>query len=416
MTDRRPARYDTLDVWRGLACAAVIVFHAVAAGVAKPAFLDQIAAEGGSLADWLVIVAVRLWVGVPVFFVISGYCIAAAAASAGRRPHPARNFFARRFRRIYPPLWIFLALAAVAVAALPRLLPYRPPGEFTAWQWAGALTLTEEWRPHFVGSPRDYFVGHIWTLCYEEQFYLVVGLVLAVAPGRLYPAVAVLTAAVALKVIGALRFPFPTDGLFLDGLWLAFAAGVGVHYRVNAATASGRMCLDLGLLAGTAWAVAHVPDWWMFPQTIPTNLLIAFPAAAALGWLHRFDVRTARLRLLAPLRWCGVRCYSLYLVHGPITSTLSLNLFQVGLTGSAATLLVTVPACVAASVLAAWGFHGWVEARFLNPPAGRVPHRSPSGTPGQAEGAERPFVASGLVPAASSASNFTHIAPPVVTP
>ncbi len=369
MNDRRSTRYDTLDVWRGLACGAVIVFHAVVAGVAKPEFLARVATEGGSFADWLVIAAVRLWVGVPVFFVISGYCIAAAAESARGRPHPCRSFFTRRFRRIYPPLWVFLGITAVAVAVLPFPMPFHPPGDFSAWQWAGSLTLTEEWRPHAVGPPRDYFVGHIWTLCYEEQFYLVVGLILAVAPSRLFPAVAVVTAVVALKVIGVLPFPFPTYGFFFDGLWLAFAAGVGVYYRGNVAKPAARLCLDLGFLIGTIWAVAHIPDRWEFSQTVPANLAVAFPTAAVLGWLHRFDSRTARLRLLVPLRWCGVRCYSLYLVHGPITSTLSLNLHTAGVTGSAATVLVTVPLCLAASVLGAWGFHRWVETRFLNSPA-----------------------------------------------
>jgi peptidoglycan/LPS O-acetylase OafA/YrhL len=141
---------------------------------------------------------------------------------------------------------------------------------------------------------------------------------------------------------------------------------VGVYYRGNVATAVGRVCIDLGLLAGTVWAVTHIPDPWMFSQTVPSNLAVALPAAAVIGWLHRFDSRTAGLRVLAPLRWCGVRCYSLYLVHSPITSSLSWSLYRAGLTSSAETLLVTVPLCLAASALAAWGFHRWVEARFLN--------------------------------------------------
>jgi len=368
MTDRRPDRYDTLDAWRGLACAAVIVFHAVVAGVAKPEFVARMGAEGGSVADWLVLAAARLWVGVPVFFVISGYCIAAAAESARRHPHPARRFFTRRFRRIYPPLWAFLALTAVAVTVSPIVMPFHPPGRFTAWQWAGSLTLTEEWRPHLVGSPRDYFVGHIWTLCYEEQFYVVVGLIVAVAPRRLFPAVAVVTVVVALKVVGTIRLPFPTYGFFFDGLWLAFAAGVGVYYRAHRATASGRLCVDVALLVGAMWAVANIPDRWEFSQTLPASLAVACPTAAVLGWLHRFDTRTATLRLLAPLRWCGVRCYSLYLVHGPITSTLSLNLHMLGVTGSAETLLLTVPLCLGASAAGAWVFHRWVETQFLNAP------------------------------------------------
>ena len=55
-----------------------------------------------------------MWAGVPIFFVISGYCISATADSARRKGLPARTYFWRRFRRIFPPYWIFL-MAAVTV-------------------------------------------------------------------------------------------------------------------------------------------------------------------------------------------------------------------------------------------------------------------------------------------------------------
>ncbi len=377
MDTPRQLRYATLDAWRGLACLLVIAFHSVAGTLVTPKFVGQIATDGGSLADWFLVLVARFWIGVPLFFVISGYCIAAAADSARRRPCPARTFFIRRIRRIYPPLWGFLLIAAILVVLLPKmfsalnvpvLIPYTAPTELSIWQWFGSITLTEEWRHHLAGPQTGYFIGHIWTLCYEEQFYLVSGLLVAVVPRWLFPATLVVTLFVVLKLSGAITLPFDSDGTFLDGLWLAFAAGGAVYYRANEATPTIRRCIDLGLVAGMIWAASHVADWWMFPQTLPAFLMAAFPAALVLGLLQPFDDLSKRYTIFAPLRWCGMRCYSLYLVHGPIANLVSYNLYHAGITGSTATVLITMPVCLAASLTAGWAFYRWVEVRFHNPP------------------------------------------------
>ena len=62
-------------------------------------------------------------------------------------------------------------------------------------------------------------------------------------------------------------------------------------------------------------------------------------------------------------------CYSLYLIHWPVTKAVSHTLFLVGVDSSVETALVTIPLCIAVSVLAAWPFHVLVERRFLNTPS-----------------------------------------------
>ncbi len=390
MDTPRQVRYATLDAWRGLACLMVIVFHSVAGTLMTPKFVEQTATEGGSFADWFLVLVARFWIGVPLFFVISGYCIAAAADSARRRPRPARTFFIRRLRRIYPPLWGFLLIAAILVAVLPKLfstlgvpvlIPYSTPTDVPFWQWFGSITLTEEWRHHVAGPQTGYFIGHIWTLCYEEQFYLVSGLIVALAPRWLFPAALAVTLFVVLKLSGAITLPFGTHGTFLDGLWLAFAAGGAVYYRANYATPSIRRCMDLGLVAGTIWAGTHVADWWTFPQTLPAFLVAAFPAALLLGWLQPFDDSSKRYAILTPLRWCGARCYSLYLVHGPIANLVSYNLYHAGIISPKATVLITMPVCLLASIIAGWAFYRWVEVRFHNPQLSPAPMGEPARLP-----------------------------------
>lgn len=72
-------RYDTLDAWRGLACVLVVLHHGRLGIAGQP---DYPAA--GGLPGVVLDVLAKLLVGVPLFFVISEYCIAAAADSAHR--------------------------------------------------------------------------------------------------------------------------------------------------------------------------------------------------------------------------------------------------------------------------------------------------------------------------------------------
>ena len=78
----RNPRYESLDAWRGVACLAVVLFHSTVCYVATPELEARVRSEGGSWADWAILATGRLWIGVPLFFVVSGYCIAAAGDSA----------------------------------------------------------------------------------------------------------------------------------------------------------------------------------------------------------------------------------------------------------------------------------------------------------------------------------------------
>ena len=96
-------RYASLDMWRGVACLMVVACHS--------SFPQSSPQSGSGTLTWASYIASELarfmWVGVPLFFVISGYCIAATADSSRRKGHGLRTFAARRFRRIYPPYWVW---------------------------------------------------------------------------------------------------------------------------------------------------------------------------------------------------------------------------------------------------------------------------------------------------------------------
>ena len=168
-TVSKPKRYETLDMWRGLCCLMLVVFHTTMQ-VARHYFVDQSGkvTDVGSLGMWL---AARAWIGVPIFFVISGYCIMATLHARQRKG--VIEFAKRRFWRIYPPYWTAIAISAVVILALNSRWPglvhdgiftVPNPDAMTRWEWLGNLTLTESWRHCVFGGHAQHMLPNTWTL------------------------------------------------------------------------------------------------------------------------------------------------------------------------------------------------------------------------------------------------------------
>jgi peptidoglycan/LPS O-acetylase OafA/YrhL len=202
-----PERFDMIDAWRGIAATGVVVAHVGA---------------GHNIGHYSVI----------LFFVISGYCIAAAGESCVRRGWGFRGFMWRRVRRIYPPY-----LLTVAFFFVTRMIrEYRGGEGFSRplYQWAMNLSLTQ-WL-YLVAHPQTWpfhndtlFVASFWTLCYEEQFYLVMGLLIIAAGWVRRRNLLLLVTLVALAWnFTHLRLVY---GFFLD-YWALFAIGALLFYRL----------------------------------------------------------------------------------------------------------------------------------------------------------------------------------------
>ncbi len=373
-------RYQSLDLWRGVACLSVLVSHAV--------FFADCHGDPSAMGIWDYMVDLLRWgwIGVPIFFVISGYCVAASADTARHGKQSAMNFFWRRFRRIYPPYWALLAFAGVWSIAT-SLAAGGPAHDktFDAWplspsQWIGNLGLIESWRDQLAGSPRQYLFTHAWTLCYEEQFYVVIGVLCCTGPRHFFLVVGAISAVVVITQHNADWLGISTRGLFIDGLWLTFAAGVLVYYKASYATRVQQFAINSVLAVGCVYYCKgeHHTDLYC---------AWAFGFALLISVLHPFDLRTASIRIMKPLIICGSMCYSVYLVHWPIVKSVGAGFGSAGVHGPLATLTILIPVSLAISLLAAWAFHVNVERRFL-------PSASPAvEKPGREETANAPQVA-----------------------
>lgn len=384
------SRYESLDFWRGIACLSVTIYHATSYYCASNLSV-KLESHSVDIGNRLVLYIGELWLGVVVFFVISGYCIATVADKQRQRTHGIGSYFRRRFKRIYPPFWacllIWCGLIVIAERFVPgcicgNVLHLTAPQDLTWQQWLGNLTLTEIWRPALFGPPPPAsLLGTMWTLCYEEQFYCVVGVMMLVFPRYFFESMLMITAYVYVntwsihpQIFSMYRitrtieaYQTHVGGVFWDGSWLYFAVGVGVYYWVHHA---GRFCR---IAIPFAMALA------IFAELLPFEKLGSFNASqksrlAALGFgfvlmrLHRFDAKVSRAAIVQPVSRCGLMCYSLYLVHWPVVLPISKYLYYLGIRSAWETLLITVPLCLGASLVIAKAFFNCIERRFLNQP------------------------------------------------
>lgn len=303
------------------------------------------------------------FVGVDVFFVISGYLITrilvAELAEKGRVDLGA--FYLRRARRLLPAL--FVTLIASGIAATILLSPQRLE-DFGASLLHAVLSVS---NVHFYAQSGYFDDGsklkpllHTWSLGVEEQFYLVWPLLIAalVARGRVAPLVLAVVAVASFAAAQALVATNPSAVFFLTPFRVfEFSVGAALTWVRPPSTGLGRRTSEL--LAAAGLSLIAYAIFGFGPRTV-------FPAAAALvpclgAALCILSCETAAIGGVLrsrPVVWVGLISYSLYLVHWPLI------VFYGYQTGHAKLSPVESVLLVLASVTLAAVMHRWVETPF----------------------------------------------------
>ena len=354
-----------LDGMRALAVVAVMVYHANS--------------------DWLP----GGYLGVEVFFVISGYLITLLLISEKERTYTVdmKRFWIRRARRLLPALFTLLIALTIWVSIFDRDVLGKLRGDVIA-----ALTYVTNWYQIWTGAgytaANDFApLRHLWSLAVEEQFYIVWPLVMfALLKGGTRRIADIsrwlVIAALAITAVTAVLFysgPIGTPEVTPDAYWSIFGREISIFdwaYLGTFSRASGLLLgaafamvwrpvavmrgplrrkgplLDIVSLAGFAilavlvWSMWLVgPDGgnpWLFRGGF---LLCAVATLMMIAAVTHERAFTSRILSIPVLLWIGTRSYGLYLYHWPIYQLMR------GIAGKPLTVIQFVTAMLLTAVI-----------------------------------------------------------------
>jgi peptidoglycan/LPS O-acetylase OafA/YrhL len=314
------------------------------------------------------------WIGVTLFFVLSGFLITHLLLALQGQPGVLRAFYVRRALRIVPLAWLMVLVMFVLLPGL-GLPSVSDPPDHAAWyllflaNWAQVLHLGGTELPSF------------WSLGVEEQFYLLWPALLA---GRSARAVLGLSLAVAAAGVAA-RAAMVALGAAPEGIYVntfarmdALAAGAALAAALRLPSAADWLRRHRRRLAGAALALALIGllATHGFPRLRPIGqtlgytlqtLIFTLGLAAALGADLGADLGTSASALHARwLRSFGQYSYAIYVFHHPLHMLAGPRLRDAlgaaGLDG-----LPLALAYIAAGTALLWAL-GWLSWRLIERP------------------------------------------------
>ena len=263
------------------------------------------------------------FVGVDVFFVISGFLITSnILADCAQGRFSIARFYEKRARRLLPAL--AAVLAATTLAALVLLPPQELRDYGASLLWVSGFLSNVHFRlatGYFAHAAADQPLLHTWSLSVEEQFYIVWPLVVAwLAQGhvrRLRPIVWIASlASLALAQWWLGRDPTPVFYLVPFRAW---ELGLGALVAVGALPTPGPRAAEA--LSGLGLGMVVVAMCVLDSHTPFPGVAAALPCVGAMLFLHAtagtptLAARTASWR---PAVFVGLISYSLYLWHWPV--------------------------------------------------------------------------------------------------
>ncbi|VVT32332.1 conserved membrane hypothetical protein [Sphingomonas aurantiaca] len=287
---QRIIRQD-IQFLRGLAVVAVVVFH-TRLGIMKGGYL-----------------------GVDIFFVISGFLITGMIANQVRQNQFSfKEFYFRRAKRLLPAAYVTFAVTAIVSSFV------LTSEEFRAFrmQCLGAVTYTANIVLFRQGS---YFGGdaelkpllHAWSLSVEEQYYVIIPPMLYFIPDRWWTKFAITAALISFTVCIAAAFWQPSFAFYMFPT-RAWEMAIG----------------SIGALSVNNTRLGKLARLLFWPSVIALVVILFEPV----GGIHPgFDSLVACLATFAiilrqptifdaplfrPMTWAGDISYSLYLVHWPL--------------------------------------------------------------------------------------------------
>ena len=357
-------RLHGLDTLRAAAILIVMLYH-LRIQALLPSALIPLAAIG--------------WIGVDLFFVLSGFLIGSQLLRSWRdgAALSLQDFYTRRAYRILP------AYLTVLLLYLAVPLWREAPGPSAVWQY-----LSFTWNLTLLGYPHDRAFSHVWSLCVEEHFYLLLPLLLMIFLRR--PSATRTIAALLFLILGGIAL----RAWLLHAVVLSAADGQHGLRMMKFLYYPTYTRLD-GLVTGVALAIVRTfrPAWWNhlakhgnllalcglavvagalrlcafdYPDPdLPASILFAFPALALGFGLLVVAATSSRGLLSKPVPGAttlATLAFSLYLTHKSVAHATHLLLPSLTATANWRSTTIYLAAClIIASLL-----YLTVERPFLN--------------------------------------------------
>jgi peptidoglycan/LPS O-acetylase OafA/YrhL len=324
MAERRLPHFAELDGIRGLAALTVFIHHFFGIGHENADTVINVIASFGYL-------------GVQVFFVLSGFLITSLLFIDRRKPHVLRDFYWKRVLRIWPALLIYLC-AAYALSPLNQ----------TAYVVMSLLFVS-----NFASLFGTTEFGGTWSLAIEEQFYLLwphvirrcrVNTVFSIGLWVFVISVSLRTVLPILRndTISMPYTPYQCDGLALGAL-LACQWFAPDQLERRAKWVSQLLNGNMAILV---WIFLLGLEIWLYPMQGRRNINISIQMTLVTFASYRLIAlivlkRDRRLSWLGgkPLVLLGSISYGLYLYHGVVLDQISERLGNVNVSHPFATIM-----------------------------------------------------------------------------
>jgi peptidoglycan/LPS O-acetylase OafA/YrhL len=261
------------------------------------------------------------FIGVDVFFVISGFLITGIIARELKlKRFSLLGFYNRRIRRIFPALIVVLCATLVLgwLWMLPAAFAQLGSDIFASAAFFANIALLLQSGYFDVESAKKPLL-HLWSLGIEEQFYLAWPLLLMLAVRLRLSILAVASvlgigsfllnvALIGSEPVATFYLPFTRAFELLTGAVLACGWS-----RINQAVGASNLRATVGALlivvaAGVLDSHSAFPGWWALLPVVGTALMLSAPAA----WMNRVVLASPSLV------WIGLISYPLYLWHWPL--------------------------------------------------------------------------------------------------
>ena len=308
-------RFPALDGIRALAVTLVFLAH-YGGG-----------AHGGRILQLINDLRLTFGIGVDIFFVLSGFLITGILFDTQSDSRPLFRFFARRSVRIFP---VFYLVCAVLLALTPFVGYIWHPAQALFLIYMGNFAANQDFSLYSILSTRHPIwqvnIAHLWSLCVEEQFYLLWPFAVFFIRSR----IKLLWTAAALSVLSFLlrlmlyhhlgeadastwigrTLPFRMDDLLLGAM-------LALLLRGPRADRWQRLCRPCFLICTSLMAILFYlyPDYNSLPRVTFGLTIVALAAAGLIGCTLRAGSPVFRLFYWKPFRILGKYSYGFYIFH-----------------------------------------------------------------------------------------------------